>query len=237
MRIDLNADLGEGSGTDAAIMPFITSANVSCGAHAGNHESIQQAVALAQQHGVAIGAHPGYWDREHFGRREQQFDSAQELIDLLKNQLIVLNESSGGIRFIKPHGALYHQANRDAFFADALMTAMCQLGTKLPLPVVGLPNSLLQDVCRHHSVPFIAEGFADRRYQADGTLVPRTEANALIHDVREAVEQVEWLLREQGVRTICVHGDTPGAIDFVQNVRLYLLDRGYELRAFTEPEA
>ncbi len=234
MRIDLNADLGEGSGSDATIMPYITSANICCGAHAGNLESIQQAIALARQHDVAIGAHPGYADREHFGRREQQLESVQELIDLLKNQLIALDHLSGGIRFIKPHGALYHQANRDTLYANALVTAMCQL--KVKLPIVGLPNSLLQDVCRHNSVPYIAEGFADRRYLSNGTLVPRTEANALIHDVREAVEQVEWLLREQGVRTICVHGDTPGAIEFVQNVRSYLLERGYELRAAVESE-
>lgn len=231
MLIDLNADLGEGAGTDADLMPLITSANISCGFHAGDADTIRQALALAQQHGVRVGAHPGYPDREHFGRREMMMTAAELAIDC-RNQLTVLvgfAELLGlTVKYVKPHGALYHQACRDPEYAIGLFAA---IGSK-EMPVVGLPNSALQDIAAEWQHPFIPEGFADRRYRPDGMLVPRTETDAILHDPKEVVAQVEWLVREKGVRTICVHGDTPGAVEFVRVVRGALLDAGHELKPF-----
>jgi UPF0271 protein len=233
MLIDLNADLGEGAGTDAALMPLITSANVCCGFHAGGTRQICETLVLTSIHGVAVGAHPGHPDREHFGRRELPL-SPYQVNALCTHQvagLIALAQLNGEqpVRYVKPHGALYHQAMRDPDLARGLFGSVCRLGS---LPVVGLPDSAAERVAREDGRPFIPEGFADRRYRPDGSLVPRTEPDALIHDPKEAVEQVEWLIGKKRVRTVCVHGDTPGAVEFVRAVRGFLLDRGHELKAF-----
>jgi UPF0271 protein len=234
MEIDLNADLGEGTGFDAELMPLITSANVCCGLHAGGPTEIATTLALAKKFGVTVGAHPGYADRENFGRLELDLDG-QELLALLFYQLGALDMMAAvmeGVpeavmKYVKPHGALYNQACRDRFVADMVVRAAIEL----QLPVVGLPNSELETACRNR-VPFIAEGFADRRYKPDGSLVPRSEPNAFVHDPDEAVKQVEWLIRERGVRTICVHGDNPEAVAFTKAVREALLARGFTLKAF-----
>ncbi len=231
MLIDLNADLGEGAGTDAELMPLITSANISCGFHAGNPDTIAAALELAKTHGVAVGAHPGYADREHFGRRELQLDEVQVRAMCLHQYgaLRALADDEGvPVGYMKPHGALYNQAMRDADIAGGLLDAT----VVFPVSLVGLPGSVLERLAKEARRAFIPEGFADRRYRPDGSLVPRTEPDALIHDPKEAVEQVEWLIGQQRVRTICVHGDTPGAVEFVRAVRGFLLDRGHELKAF-----
>jgi UPF0271 protein len=175
-------------------------------------------------------AHPGYADREHFGRRELQLAN-QELLALCVYQLGALGtmaEALGlGVRYVKPHGALYNQACRDRNVADLFVIA----ATQHQLPVVGLPGSQLEAACRDR-VPFFAEGFADRRYRPDGSLVPRTEPDAFVHDPDEAVKQVEWLIREKGVHTICVHGDNPEAVAFAKAVREALLARGFTLKPF-----
>lgn len=231
MLIDLNADLGEGVDTDAELMPLITSANVCCGLHAGGPGDIARTLGLAHKHGVAIGAHPGYADREHFGRREHKLGN-QDLVALCVYQLGAVDAMAAALGlelgYVKPHGALYHQACHDRHVADLFVVAAAQLR----LPVVGLPGSQLEAACCDR-VPFISEGFADRRYQPDGSLVPRTEPNAFVHDPQEAVEQVEWLIRERSVRTICVHGDNPQAIAFTKAVRDALHARGAILQAFT----
>jgi UPF0271 protein len=238
MLIDLNADLGEGAGTDAALMPLITSANVSCGFHAGDSETVAAALELAKRHGVRVGAHPGYPDREHFGRREMTIPG-QDLLGLLNRQLHRLSELACEqgleVRYVKPHGALYNQACRDERVAGPVVLACKSFErsmTTLGVAVVGLPGSELDRLTAEVGLAFIPEGFADRRYRPDGSLVPRTEPDALLHDPKEVVEQVEWLVREKGVRTICVHGDTPGAVEFVRAVRAALLDAGHELKAF-----
>jgi UPF0271 protein len=231
VEIDLNADLGEGAGFDTELMPLITSANVCCGLHAGGPGEMSNVFTLADQHGVATGAHPGYADREHFGRRELNL-LPDEIADLCVYQIGAAvgmgwaNESP--ILYVKPHGALYHRACADGDAADAVVWA-CE---QFDLPVVGLPNSALQDAARQHGVAFIPEGFADRRYRPDGSLVPRTEPDAFVHDPDEAVTQVEWLIREKGVRTICVHGDNPDAVAFTKAVRAALLARGFTLKSF-----
>lgn len=231
MLIDLNADLGEGIGTDAALMPLITSANVCCGFHAGDADSVRATLELAAQHGVAVGAHPGYADRENFGRCELALTDRQVATLVIHQVGAIVGLSRicrSYVRYLKPHGALYNQACRDAGFAKPIAAAAFLYG----LSVVGLPGSALEQAARAIGLPFIAEGFADRRYESDGSLVPRSAPNAMISDPVEAVAQVEWLVRDQGVRTICVHGDSPGAVEMIMHVRDGLLKRGYELAAF-----
>lgn len=229
-EIDLNADLGEGAGTDAELMPLVTSANVCGGLHAGGPDAIRAAVELAAKHGVAVGVHPGHDDRAHFGRREIAL-SAQQLGSLLAYQVgavqAVARLVGVAVKYVKPHGALYHQACGDERYARPVMGVALLHG----LAVVGLPGSVLEGVCRG-KVPFAAEGFADRRYRPDGSLVPRTEPDASIHDSLQAVEQVERLIREKGVRTVCIHGDNPEAVAFARAVRDALPARGFALKPF-----
>lgn len=232
MLIDLNADLGEGAGTDADLMPLITSANVCCGMHAGGPDLIWETVQLADRNGVAIGAHPGFADREHFGRRESSL-TRDQVFALCSFQLggmaLLTVAARSRVRFLKPHGALYNQAMRGGEIAEGVLDAV---NAYARMPLVGLPGSAFARLAEERGRVFIPEGFADRRYRPDGFLVPRSEPDAMIHDPKEAVEQVEWLIGKQQVRTICVHGDTPGAVEFVKAVRGFLLDRGHELKAF-----
>ena len=236
MLIDLNADLGEGAGTDADLMPLITSANVSCGFHAGDPDTIRVALILARNYCVTVGAHPGYYDRENYGRKELAASVWNHMATNVSclfqiGALITFAKSfQVGVKYVKPHGALYNQACLDAGNFGTAILSVCN---EFQLPLVGLQGSGLEWlVCQSKYVPFIPEGFADRRYRPDGSLVPRTEPDALLHDPKEAVEQVEWLIGAKKVRTVCVHGDTPGAVEFVRAVRGFLLDRGHELKAF-----
>jgi UPF0271 protein len=230
MLIDLNCDLGEGSGTDAELLPLITSANISCGCHAGTPGVILATLELAAKHGVTVGAHPGHRDREHFGRRELRVPR-RDLVELIHGQIVYLQSlaKSAGveIKYVKPHGALYNQACREDAYAEPVLAA-CEL---FDLPIVGLPGSRLQERAIGR-VPFFAEGFADRRYRPDGSLVPRDQPGAFVENPHEAVEQVRRLISEQSVRTICVHGDNPEAVAFVRAVREELLRTGAELRPF-----
>jgi UPF0271 protein len=228
MEIDLNADLGEGAGFDAELMALVTSANVCCGAHAGSPTVAAETLQLAREHGVAVGAHPGYPDREHFGRRElelPEYELWAECTFQIGGLVGLSIGEDAPVRYVKPHGALYNQACRDPVVARAVVAA----AVVFDLPVIGLPDSALASEA---ITPFIPEGFADRRYRPDGSLVPRTEPDAFVHDPDEAVKQVEWLIREKGVRTICVHGDNPQAVAFAKAVREALLARGFVLKAF-----
>jgi 5-oxoprolinase (ATP-hydrolysing) subunit A len=230
IEVDLNSDLGEGALLDAEIVPLITSANVACGFHAGNPSIAIATLRLAVAHGVVVGAHPGHPDREHFGRRELPRSPEQAFDDCMfqLGGLIALARAvHADVKYLKPHGALYHQACRDDDFAGVVIA----VAEHFDLGVVGLPGSRLElaarDRCR-----FIAEGFADRRYQADGNLVPRDQPGAFIDEPAEAVKQVEWLLRERGVHTICVHGDNPKAVAFAQSLRDALKRAGIAVRPF-----
>jgi UPF0271 protein len=231
MDLDLNADLGEGAGFDEQLMPLITSANVCCGLHAGGKEEIEATLELALKYGVAVGAHPGFEDRANFGRVELDLTN-QEIISLVYSQIDTVDgmarEKGLRLRYVKPHGALYNQACRDRRIADAIVAAVIDC----KLPIVGLPGSQLEAACLNR-LPFVAEGFADRRYRADGSLVPRTDASAFIHEPEEAVKQVEWLMNEKGIRTICVHGDNPSAVAFAKAIRQTLIVRGVHLKAFS----
>ncbi len=230
MEIDLNCDLGEGVGNDASIIPIVTSANVACGFHAGSPVEARNTIVLAKNHHVVVGAHPGHADREHFGRRELPISPAQVYVECLYQigALQALAAAAGvEVKYVKPHGGLYHQVNREDDYASAVVRAV----KAFDLTIMGLPNSKLAAHAQGHC-PYVAEGFADRRYRPDGTLVPRDQPNAYIDDPAEAVDQVDWLIRERGVRTICVHGDNPKAIVFVQALRQALQKKGHLLRPF-----
>jgi UPF0271 protein len=231
MHVDLNCDLGEGCAFDAELMPLITSANVACGYHAGDAEMALTALRLAAAHDVHVGAHPSFPDREFFGRRELERSDGQIFADCVYQigALAALARAAGvGLTHVKPHGALYNLACRDDAYARPVVEAAAQFG----LPVVGLPGSRLEAACQG-KLAFLSEGFADRRYQADGSLVPRSRADAFVEDPGEAVKQAEWLLREKGVRTLCVHGDNPDALAFVRALRAALSERGIAVAAMT----
>ncbi len=230
MILDLNCDLGEGSPHDAELMPLITSANVACGFHAGDAPTSLATLRLAGQHGVRVGAHPGFPDREHFGRVEMQ-RSADDIYADCVYQIGALKGLAGvagvEVSYIKPHGALYNMAVRDVGIALPLVKTSERTG----LPIMGLPGSRLEKLCVGR-VQFVPEGFADRRYRPDGTLVPRTEPNAFVHSPAEGANQAIELLRAGKIRTLCVHGDNPQAVAFVREVRAALLAAGVEIRSF-----
>jgi UPF0271 protein len=228
--IDLNCDLGEGCPYDDELMALITSANVACGFHAGDPATACAALVSAARHGVQAGAHPGFPDREGFGRRELARDERRVFEDCAYQigALAGLAKAVGlPLRYVKPHGALYNMACRDDAYARPVIAAAEQFG----LAMMGLPGSRLEALSAGR-VPFVAEGFADRRYLPDGSLVPRSRPDAFVEDPDEAVRQAEWLLREKGVRTLCVHGDNPQALAFVRALREELARRGVEVRPF-----
>jgi UPF0271 protein len=230
MEIDLNCDLGEGCACDAELMPLITSANIACGFHAGDPATAYAALAAAARHDVQAGAHPGFPDREHFGRRELARSEQEVFADCVYQvgALAGLAQAVGRSLFhLKPHGALYNLACRDATYARPVVEVAALFGLRL----LGLPGSRLQTLSQGRC-PFIAEGFADRRYLADGSLVPRSRADAFIEDPVEAVAQVERLIRDRGVQTICVHGDNPQALAFVRELRAALNRQGIAIRPF-----
>ena len=230
MDIDLNADLGEGCPHDAELMPLLTSANIACGFHAGDPATAHTALRLAARHGVQAGAHPGFPDREHFGRQEMVRTEEQVFEDCVYQvgALAGLARAAGvPLRYVKPHGALYNMACRDDAYARPLVAAAELFG----LALLGLPGSRLEAQSAGRC-PFVAEGFADRRYQADGSLVPRSRPDAFVEDPDEAVRQAEWLLREKGIQTLCVHGDNPKALAFVRTLRAALARDGIVVEPF-----
>jgi UPF0271 protein len=231
MELDLNCDLGECGPADAELMPLVSSANVACGFHAGDPSTMADALALAARHDVVVGAHPGHADRANFGRVEINRTHHQVFTDCIYQlgALAALAKAAGvAVKYLKPHGALYHQAGRGGDYANAVASAARLFG----LAVLGLPGSRLEALCQARGVRFVPEGYADRRYRPDGTLVPRTEPDAFVHAPDEAVAQVERLVREGRVRTVCVHGDNPQAVAFVRAVRAALIDRGILVRPF-----
>jgi len=248
MRVDVNADVGEGRtgavGHDAALMPHISSANVACGFHAGDPGVMRATVALARDHGVAVGAHPGFPDLEGFGRRELQV-SPRDVEDFVVYQVGALAAiaAAQGVRLqhVKPHGALFNMAARDAALADAIARATATIDRTLIL--FGLPDSELVAAGRRAGLRTAAEGFADRAYRSDGALVPRAQAGAVIHDPDTVPRRAVRMVRDHVVDaidgtsvpivvdTICVHGDTPGAADLAAAVRAALERAGVEVKA------
>ncbi|EPT8872430.1 5-oxoprolinase subunit PxpA [Cronobacter dublinensis] len=232
MKIDLNADLGEGCGNDALLMPLISSANIACGFHAGDARTMRESVRLALAHGVAIGAHPGFADRENFGRTAMQLPPETIYAETLYQvgALAAIARAEGGrLTHVKPHGMLYNQAAKDAALADAIARAVKDFDAALLL--VGLAGSELIRAGARHQLVTREEVFADRGYLADGSLVPRSEPGALIEDDDEAVSRTLSMVLEGRVRsregawaavnaqTVCLHGDGAHALAFARRLR------------------
>ena len=225
MTIDLNADVGEGFGGDAELLAIVSSANIACGLHAGSPEIAAETMELAISRGVAIGAHPGYHDRANFGR--EAVELADEGIGILAYQIGALVGLAGvfeaELAHVKLHGAMNHLAHDDADFADLVSGVVGRWN----LSLVGLPGGELERAADDAELRFIREGFADRRLQADGSLVPRGESNALIADPAEAFDHIRRQIDERGVQSICIHGDAPGAVAFATAIRTKLEAAGF----------
>jgi UPF0271 protein len=250
MVIDLNADLGEGFGIwrlgdDMALLDIVTSANVACGFHAGDPVTIRRTCAAAVDRGVAIGAQVSYRDLAHFGRREMDVEPEELCAEVLYQLAAVdgIARAMGGrVSYVKPHGALYNRICRDETQAAAVIDAVADYDPSLP--VLSLPGSVVHGVAAVAGVPTMSEAFADRAYTPEGMLVSRREPGAVIHDVeavaaravRMAVEHSVTAVDGGAVRvdagSICVHGDTPGAVRLAQAVRDELLEAGVVLQAF-----
>jgi UPF0271 protein len=243
MRIDLNADLGEGAAYDAEILSCISSANIACGGHAGDQSSMQTAIALCLKNHVAIGAHPSYIDRANFGRTELQL-SAQELRQQLHDQVDafdeLLRQQGTHLAHLKPHGALYNQAARDPEIATVLIQFIQDFYPELPL--MCLAGSICAQQARNAGVKVIEEGFSDRRYHQNGQLVARTMHGAVIEDIELALKQTTQLILEQhimsieGIRipmqvdTICLHGDGLHALQLAQLLGVHLQKLNIQIR-------
>jgi 5-oxoprolinase (ATP-hydrolysing) subunit A len=249
MIIDLNCDMGEvpsaiEDGTQEALMKWITSANVACGGHAGDEQTMTATVEQALRSHVAIGAHPGYPDRKHFGRMAMDVpvgtvcDFVYEQVRALST---VVEKCGTAITHVKPHGALYNQAVRNTALAEAIAKGVARWRRDVVL--VGLAGSPMLDVFRNAGFTVAAEAFADRRYESNGTLRARSFADALIHDPVIAAQQAQRIAEGEAVftsdggeitikaRTICIHGDTPGAAEIASAIAHSLLEAGVELRA------
>lgn len=241
--IDLNCDMGESTaarpvGDDAAIMPWVSSANIACGYHGGDPEVMRETVRLAMMHGVAIGAHPSFFDIEGFGRAEMNLSPA-EIYNLVSEQVNVLRgfTPDGKLHHVKPHGALYNMAARIPSYAEAIAKAVKEVDDGMIL--YGLSGSHLISTAKKNGLRTCSEVFADRTYQPDGSLTPRSSANAIIHEAQGSIEQVMMMIKEGKVRavdgtmvnieadTICIHGDHPGAAVFAKALHQALHAEGF----------
>jgi len=241
MSIDINADVGEGC-DDEALLPFLTSANVACGMHAGTPGLMDRTVALALERGVRVGAHPGYADRANFGRLDVDLP-LEEVEDLVLYQIGALDgfvrARGGRLAHVKPHGALYNRAAKEPALARAIARGVRRFRADLVL--VGLAGSQLVAAAQEEGLPAAGEAFADRRYLPDGALMPRKQAGSLLSDPAEAAEQAIHIARDGFVmadggsrvtvaaRTLCLHGDTPGAARIAQAVRQALESEGIQI--------
>ncbi|BDM68859.1 UPF0271 protein [Streptomyces nigrescens] len=248
--IDLNADLGEGFGRwqltdDEALLSVVTSANVACGFHAGDPATMRRVCALAAERGVVIGAQVSYRDLAGFGRRAMDVPP-DELADEIAYQIgaleVFARAAGARVGYVKPHGALYNRCVHDAEQAGAVIAGIRTAGGGLP--VLGLPGSRLHEAARQAGLPVVGEAFADRAYTAAGTLVPRREPGAVVHDPDEVVKRALGMARDRAVtaidghrveitaRSLCLHGDTPGAAGLARRVRSELAAAGVRVRSF-----
>jgi UPF0271 protein len=229
--IDLNCDLGEGCPNDAELMRFISSANIACGFHAGDANTMKQTVELAIENGVALGAHPSFPDRQNFGRTNMSLPY-EEVTRIVGEQISALgkicDEQGTALRHVKPHGALYNMAAKDRELAAAIASAVS--GFDPDLIFVGPPNSFMISEAEALGLSTASEVFADRTYQPDGSLTPRSQPNALIENIDECIEHVLRMIREEKViategtpvrikaDTICIHGDGEHAVEFARAI-------------------
>ena len=244
MNVDLNCDMGEGMGNDEAIMPFISSANIACGYHAGNEQTMLETIALALKYGVAVGAHPSYPDRANFGRTAIQLP-IPEVYELVKKQVVLMMElcaQTGAIlHHVKPHGALYNAAAISGDLAQAVAQAVKDTGTHLIL--YGLNGSLLITKAQKIGLQTAGEVFADRTYMDDGTLTPRLAAGALITEETKVCAQVLRMVQSKKLialsgkeitvdaDTICIHGDGEHAVAFAKAIHSSLQKNGIDVKA------
>lgn len=242
--VDLNADLGEGAGYDDELLKLVTSGNISCGFHAGDPLSIFRSICAAKEQNVSVGAHPSYDDRANFGRKELAV-SPEELFAQLTYQIGAFYSLAiaAGTRttHIKPHGALYNAAAREQKIAEAVTRAIVAVDSALIL--FAPADSALERAGRGAKLKVVREVFADRNYLADGSLVPRSRSDALLKNPKEAASRVLRMLREGKVwsvdqrdievsaETICLHGDTPGAVEFARELRIQLESQGVTVAA------
>ena len=238
MKIDLNCDLGESAGNDEAIMPHITSANIACGFHAGDASVMQATVKLAKRHGVNIGAHPSWKDRENFGRVEMNVpaEEVESIVFEQINTLAQIARAEGvGLTHVKPHGALYNQAATDRGLADAIARVVKRFSVDLIL--VGLAGSGLCDAGFEAGIKVAGEGFPDRAYNPDGTLMSRSKQGAVIESPEDVAKNAVKLIREGilfgerrvFVDTLCLHGDNKHAVENAILLREVLTKNGIEI--------
>jgi len=248
--IDLNADLGEGFGSssllhDTALLDLVSSANIACGFHAGDAQTMRDTVRAAKERTVTIGAHPSYPDIPGFGRRELGLPPKQierHVEYQLRSMLDVCGAESARMSYVKPHGALYNRAVWDESVAAAIVDAMLRVDSGLTL--LGLPRSKMEGAAERHHMRFAAEAFVDRAYNADGTLVKRSEPDAVIHDVNVAVVRAVDLFTTDTVRardgteiriyadSLCVHGDNPDSLKILRAIRRRLEESGARITSF-----
>lgn len=248
ISVDLNCDMGESFGAwrmgrDAELMDYVSSVNVACGFHAGDATVIRKTIETAISKNVAIGAHPSFPDLQGFGRREMKM-SASEIFDIVLYQIAAVKgmcEALGAtLHHVKPHGALYNQAAKDKVLAEAIVRAVKAIDENLI--VYGLSNSFLIAKAEKINLKTASEVFADRTYQADGTLTPRSEPNALIYDTETAVSQVLKMTEKQSVtaatgekvslraETVCIHGDGENALEFAKAINQNLIEQGVSIQ-------
>jgi len=240
VQIDLNADVGESFGLwrlgdDRPLLELVTSANIACGFHAGDPLTIDQTVQMAVERDVAIGAHPSYPDLSGFGRRSMNMSEEEIEADVLYqvSALAGIARANGvELRHVKPHGALYNNAARDARLAGAIAQAVARFDKKLVL--VGLPGSALLAAGKHAGLRTAAEGFCDRAYEPDGSLRSRDKRGAVFTQPEQAANQALELARAGMVQTLCIHGDTPGAATMAFAVREALHNAGIKIAPITE---
>jgi 5-oxoprolinase (ATP-hydrolysing) subunit A len=248
--VDLNADLGESFGSsrifeDAALLELVSSANIACGFHAGDATTMRDTVNAATARGVTIGAHPSYPDIPGFGRRELGLPP-REISFHVAAQIRALRDICGAqnarLAYVKPHGALYNRAARDSKTARAVVEAIRSVESSLTL--LGLAESEMAKEAEHGGIAFASEAFVDRAYKSDGTLVPRDEPDAVIHDVRSAVQRAVMLVKGSTItaddgtelrisaRSLCVHGDNPDAAAMLRSLRKRLEEAGVTIAPF-----
>lgn len=242
--LDLNADLGEGVGNDAAMLEIVSSANIACGGHAGNQETMLAALRAAKAHGVTVGAHPGFADPEHFGRRRLVLPPA-ELDASIRAQvrgLVELAEAEGvRVRYVKLHGALANMAAEEPAIA-AVSFAACE-GLVQEMGLLAIDNSAQVDVGEMMGFRVLREAYADRAYRPDGLLVSRSEPGAVLHDAHEIAARAVRLAKtgeivaidgsiiQTEAKSLCIHGDTPDAVGIARAVRAALEGAGIAVRA------
>lgn len=244
--IDLNSDLGESwlpeiVGDDEAMLALVSSANLACGAHGGDPSTMAAACRSAVARGVVIGAHPSYDDREGFGRRDVEVAPSvleTQLREQVERLAAAAIAAGGAARYLKPHGALYNRIVRDAERAEVVAGVAAAAG----LPVMGMPGSAIERAAREAGIRFVTEAFVDRAYRADGSLVPRSEPGAVLHDVSAVAARAVRLAVDGSVvavdgsvvrveaESLCVHGDTPGAVAMARAVREALAEAGVDVR-------